>query len=70
MKSEKHIELRPGEPMRFRPNPTELEDMDIFLNKLKLYRTKSGAIHAALDKGFRQMKIERGLIPIEKIDAN
>ena len=55
-------------PFPFRPSPAEKADMDFFTKEHNLYNTPSGAVHAALAIGFREMKIERGFIqaPIDK----
>lgn len=50
----------------FRPNPSEEADLQMLVD-MELYRTVSGAIHDALGRGIRDIKLERGLMPTREM---
>jgi hypothetical protein len=52
-----------SDPISFRPNPAEEADIKLFTEDLGLYDSVGSLIHTVLTVGFREMKMERGIIP-------
>jgi len=59
------VNRNPDDPISFRPNPAEQQDIILFTETKKLYDSVGALLHAALGIGFREMKKERGLLPAE-----